>query len=333
MKNKLFLFCLIVSCSSLLRAEESSEQAALLLKKALKPCSVSYKGHLNVTHWTGKTVTSEDARVWYRPPNRYRWEFLKPDGRIDRVLMTDGYVERLEINPQGPCLRGRAPHGQPKQLPPEQEWKLLRANYQFAQTGAEPMAGRVAEIVELVPRSQGKPLQRVWIDRQSGIILAVKRFQPGDPMAVASRFVQFQLNPEDLEKAFSSAQREAVAQGRDPEYLSPEDYQAKVGLPVGVPKSLPLGYELESVDVFQSDNHSVVHYRFTDGLSAISVFQSDRPARFSNPQSHPVEARGRARWQANEAGHILQEQSGPNYWTLISDLSPASMQILMSSLK
>src|SRR5947207_3189771 len=82
--------CLLSSSSW---AADPDSQA--ILKKALNPPTIAYQGVMTVTHWYGDNTRMEEIGVRFLPPDRYRLEILKPDGRIDRIVLSDGETEQI----------------------------------------------------------------------------------------------------------------------------------------------------------------------------------------------------------------------------------------------
>src|SRR5690242_8278925 len=43
----------------------------------------TYKGHITVTQWSENNSRVEEVNIYYTTPNKYRLEFLRPDGKVD----------------------------------------------------------------------------------------------------------------------------------------------------------------------------------------------------------------------------------------------------------
>ncbi len=135
------LFASLIFLASFAGAEQaSSKDSKSLLKKALAPPHVAYQGHLSVTQWNGKTTKAEEIGVRFSPPHFYRWEFLKPDGGLDRVVVSDGEQEQIHLPKQKKILTGSAAKSSAKQISSVQEWDLLLKNYDILLAGAGVVA-------------------------------------------------------------------------------------------------------------------------------------------------------------------------------------------------
>src|SRR5208282_2594268 len=148
-----------------------------LLNKVLEPPHTAYQGHMTVTHWYGKNARSEEVRVYFMPPNRYRWEFLAPDGtNVDRIVKSDGNREEIDDIRRHKRFVGEPVKNYEKLMGDKDEHELLLHNYDLAAATPDSVAGRDCWILEIIPKEEGKHYQRVWIDRQTGVVLQIRRF-------------------------------------------------------------------------------------------------------------------------------------------------------------
>jgi negative regulator of sigma E activity len=252
---------------------------------------------------------------------------LSPDGSVKRIVISDGTNEYTHLIANKKVLKGTAAKSVAKQLASDQEWMLLISNYGMALGEPEPVAGRPSWTIELAPVAPGKSHEKIWIDKQSGIILAIKRYHDHGETAIHSRYVQFKPGGTAPDSFFStemSDESESVDHGYNPAFSSD---------PGRLPRTLPLGFQFESADVFVSDGHRVEHFRFTDGLSQLSVFRADRPARFSNNAREESVSYTPGSIQAQDVGHVLNRKMDAGYFTLIGDVSDEGLARIADVLK
>lgn len=337
--KSLLVLCAIAPSLCLAAPESSDPQATALLKEALSPPSFSYRGRMMVTHWYGPHTKTEDVRVWFKPPNSYRWEFVNPDGHVNRVHVRAGEDEYLRVAGEPTILTGKAVKSSPKQISPDREWELLQKNYDILKVNEEAVAGRQTVIVEVSPRTNEKPKQRFWIDPQTGVILAIKRFREGGRLAVYSRFTDFQQGAEVPDDKFSTRKSSPTvtqAHGYDQEFMSLAEFERESGRKSRLPEVLPLGFEFESVDTFKVDAFNVYHYRYTDGMNIVSIFETSRPSRFpasvaNSPRT--VRKSPGSPFQTTESDFVIERKLGKRYFTLISDVSEEALKTISQSLK
>jgi outer membrane lipoprotein-sorting protein len=276
------------------------------------------------------------VNVWYKPPNSYRWEFLTPDGRVARVHVQNDGVERVQLSKEKILLKGQATKSQPKRISQEKEWNLLKNNYDISKMGKEQVAGRNVVVVELQPKSTGKAKQQFWIDQENGMALAVKRFQEKGTLAVYSRFTQIQPNAVFEDAKFVSPHdpdTRTDEHGYNQSFLSLSEMRGNQGRVDSLPEKLPYDFEFESADSFKSDAYTVRHYRYTDGMCTLSIFETEKPARFSGAPSAGTSKDRMGPFQITDSGHVFHKKWHDRYLTLISDVSESALQTIGQSFK
>jgi outer membrane lipoprotein-sorting protein len=334
---KAFSFAFFISLAPALLHAAADKAAAVdpvrLVNVAFDNPALPYEGRLMVTSWSGKETTAQEVNVFFLPPNRYRFEFLSPDGRVQRVVVTDGHQELIRPVRDGQEAEGIVVRGAPKLLSREEQRRLLFDNYRVSVDGTENVLGRTAYVVQLTPLADGKPNQRLTIDKETGIILEMKK--DGDETsnnASVSRFVRFSPNVAAPESQFVISA--ALQKGDDPAAFTPrmttiKELEQMAGGPLPIPQHLPGGFALESADFFKVRGESVQHWRYSDGLVPLSLFETKMPVRIPK---EGVSAAGAASVAApayvgdSNAGAVRYWQSGPRHYTLIGDVSPDLLQ-------
>ncbi|MCX5796478.1 MAG: hypothetical protein NTY77_13375 [Elusimicrobia bacterium] len=296
-----------------------------LLDAALSAPDRPYHGHLTVTEWSGRQTRAEEVEVYYSPTNRYRWEFLAPDGSASRVAVSDGSNETTLLVRPGKTVPGEAMRSATKLMMPEREKGLLLRNYHLSVTGPDLVAGRKAWVLDLRPMVAGKPHQLLWIDTETQIILSIRRYLPKKQFAAWSRFTHFDLKtplPESL-FALQMDSTTPVTEDMTPDFLSIDELEKATGRETELPDELPGGFAFESADYFDVGKDSVRHLRFTDGLAVLSVFLTDKPVRLpaggSMRLSSQLSPPGSLR--LSSTGKVFAFQRGKQYYTLMSDVS------------
>jgi len=297
----------------------------VLLDAALSAPERSYQGHMMVTEWFGKQSRAEEVEISYSPINRYRWEFLAPDGSVSRIAVSDGSSEQLVLVNQGRTLQGEAVRSATKLMFPEREKELLLKNYRLSVTGPDKVAGRKVWVLNLRPVVPGKPHQQLWFDAQTQIILAIKRYLPKKRFAASSRFTHFDLKSQLPEELFAvkAASPMPVSSDMGPDFLSIDELEKATGRETDLPDELPGGFVFESADFFEVGKDTVRHLRYTDGLAVLSIFLTDRPVRLpaggaaglSSLLSPPGSLR------ISSTGKVFAWQRGRQHYTLMSDVS------------
>jgi outer membrane lipoprotein-sorting protein len=328
---------LLLAAAAAAPAAASAPDPIALLDATLAPPSVPYSGHVTVTQWFGKQTRSEEMRVYVRPPDEVRREFLAPDGRITKVSVSDGDEETVFLARAGKTIRGDAVHSYEKVLPADVERDTLLANYELSASTAEPVAGRSTWKLTMKPRLEGKAWQVLWVDQDTKVVLRSRRFIPKRASASRAQFDGFTPRAPQPDSLFEVAEATAgVIEARSlaPDFLTLEQVNKLTGDDARLPASLPGGFVFESADVLPVQGHKVLHARYTDGLIVLSLFQTDR--RVKIPKGGVISAAGvhlPGPLRASSAGKLIQWGGGRRYYTLMGDVSRELVAEIVGRLK
>src|SRR4029453_13322932 len=144
---------------------------------------------------------------------------------------------------------------------------LLANNYHLVVAGRDAVAGRSAFVVE-AHRASGAVAARLWLDEDSGLALRREVFDSTGAITKASSFVDLTIGHARLAK-------------RLPPQI-PDIWwdRAPVGAFVplstagwATPGGLAPRFQLTDVRRLTTDGDTILHLTYTDGLSAVSVFQ------------------------------------------------------------
>ena len=318
------------------RADETPEPAALL-DAVLAPPAVSYKGHVIVQQWFGKQQLAEEMRVYVEPPDKVRREFLSLDGVAKRVSISDGDAESVHLVRAGKTVRGNAVRSYDKVLPPALERDALLSNYELLSSTGEKVAGRPTWRLTMKPKMDGKSWVTLWIDQDTKVVLRNRRFLPHRRFASVAQFLSFEPRKK-LDPALfvidDSTSGATEARGLSPEFLTLEQLNQATGDHSSLPVRLPGGFVFESADVFPVGKSKVRHARYTDGLTVISVFQTDRPVRLPKGGIIPPgDARLPGALRASRAGKLIEWGGGARHYTLMGDVSKELVADIIKSLR
>ena len=290
-----------------------------LLDSAYAGPAFSYQGRVMLTQWTGKQTTAEEVNVFYSPPGRYRLEFLTPDGKVDRVVLGDGHREQVQLMKDGKVVSSYATEVSARFIDKEEERRLLLANYHVTLVGPENVMGRSTWVVDLTPTMEGKPSQRMWIDRDSKAVLEVKRSLPTG--GASTQFTRFEAKvlPESLFGQDTSIVAEDIGKSVE----SPEEARTLSGKS-GDQASLAGGFSLMGADLFDVKGETVRHLRYTDGLIPVSLFVTRvAVAAPTAPEDASRSVTSPIYFGLSTPVNVSQWKEGKEHYTLIGEVDPA----------
>jgi len=327
---------LAVAAAGNARAAETPAASALL-DAVLAPPTASYSGRVTVTQWFGKQTRAEEMRVMFLPPDNIRREFLSPDGTVTRVSVSDGDVESVRLVRAGKTVVGDAVRSYEKVLSPELERQALMSNYELSSSTGEKIAGRPTWRLTMKPNLDGKPWQTLWLDQDTKIVLRSRRFLPKRPFASKAEFATFEPRVKFDPALFvvdGASTGTIQGPGLAPDFLTLAQLNAETGESANLPEKLPGGFIFESADVFPVGKSKVRHARYTDGLTVVSLFLTDRRVRLpKGGVISPGATNLPGLLHASRAGKLIQWGSGRRHFTLMGDVSRELVADIVKSLR
>lgn len=305
-----------------------------LLQSALSSPSIPYQGKVMVTQWYGKQTRAEEMRVHFAPPDNIRREFLSPDGRVTRVSVSDGDQETVSRG--GKVVVGDAVRSYEKVMTPEREREVLLSNYELLVDTADKVAGRAVWVLTLKPKIEGKAWQSMALDQETKVVLRVKRYLPRRSFASQASFTSFEPKKPQDEALFhlgTTTGAPVSAPSLTPDFMTLEQLSKEMGRPSRLPTTLPNGFVFESADAFKAGKSPVAHARYTDGLTVLSIFETERPVKL--PKSGLIATNNGfpGALSASRAGKVLNLKAGDRHYTLMGDLSRELLADVARALK
>ncbi|MBI5596692.1 MAG: hypothetical protein HY928_11430 [Elusimicrobia bacterium] len=262
------------------------DDAARLLREALDPPAVSYSGTVSVTEARSNVPETRWLNVRYAPPGRSRRETLDRFGTVERLVVSDAETEwvwdrRLKTAWQGGSRASARPFSDP-----EEELALLLDNYEVRRAGEDTVAGRPCRVLEVSPRRGGAPAQTLCVDAEEGVVLRRAVFAPDGSEAFKMSFetIDLSVKPAASDFRFKPPAGTRVLKARPaPDALELEEAAGATGMLPRPPDWVPPGYVFESVSVLPYKGATLLHYRWSDGVDALSMFQSPARTRIRPP--------------------------------------------------
>lgn len=315
-KNILLIVFLAASAGILLQSSFAAGQdiAALFDKMKRARRTVSYRGEVKIERQARGRVMPIRLRVFANPSRRQRYE---------RLIMTSEERERLErlmesarknitSDRQREMMRHWTPDFQRRISLTEQNFAdinirldLLQKNYEISIDSGDSVAGRPTDFIDIAPKYEYRPENRLWIDKETGLILKREIFIPENPDTPVYReeFVTIELlDPDEL-----SDRQDTTSGGRQRDVRSDRqrdsDTEVYTSLAkvsrwhksrIKIPSDLPPGFVLDKILITEERRRQYTYHQvYIDGLIMFSLFQQrgrkppedpQRPEQREHPQ-------------------------------------------------
>lgn len=290
-----------------------AEDALALLEESMDPPAAAYEGRLEAVERRGGKEERRLVAVRYAPPHHYRRETLDRFGLPLLTVVSDGEVEWTYDRAAGTAWRGAPAERERGWADPEEERALLADNYAAALEGTEDVAGRPCRVVAVRPRRGGPPVQRLWRDAERGLVLQRVVYDADGSEASRMRYQTVTYDPPGKPSDFRfrpPAGVRVVKTRPSPDALELDEAAKATALTPRPPAWVPPGYVFESVALLPYRGATILHYRWSDGVDALSLFQAPprvvvKPTAGGSPKPEKVGG-APARLTLNADGRALE---------------------------
>jgi len=249
----------------------------LVRAAAEAPKHVSYVGQLQSTRWGVANAISTIRRVEHKAPDSTRDTYVAPPALYGSYYVTRGTkTSRFDV------ARERVTHTENQaaenQVAFNDNIALLFANYRAITGPDETVASRATVTVSLINRHTGERVMRLWIDKQTRIVLAKESYHSDGSLATRMKFDEIRYTGDIPDSIFETTLPAGFTSVQGRNFAEPStDIGAVVRgagfTPIG-PKFLPEGFSIISADVTQVRGIKSLHLLYSDGLRNLSLFEN-----------------------------------------------------------
>lgn len=320
------------------RKKSALPDAASELAKAASPDVTSYMGELQVQVLAPQPGPARLMAVRFQAPRRYRREVLDVDGNAALLVVSDGETEWIYDKGRGKVWEGEAVDPDARQLGLDDELELIQANYDAVIATGPKVAKRATWVVELRSKADHRLRKRLWLDRKTGLTLQSQDFLPDGTMSSEMAFTKVTFSRRQKEAAFHFKMPKGVAVVKrlQPDYLAVGQAKSASGMDPKLPAWLPSGYVFESLDVLPRGGRKIIHYRFSDGVNVLSLFQCPPRVRLdfgSKPGQSVTLSSGSGTLEWTNEGEVLAWSSGADKFVLIGPVGSSDMKKIADSIR
>ena len=159
----------------------------------------------------------------------------------------------------------------------------VASKYDVSIVRGERLLDRPCTRLEITREADGQLAERLWVDRNSGLLLRRETYQGHDKLLRMVAYLKLDLNPNvrrPATKEVSATRGQRPAQQRKPQAITEVDEAGREALRGDgwhIPESLPGGYVTEGTFAVNAGTSQPVQTVYSDGLYTVSLFE-DRGA-------------------------------------------------------
>ena len=159
----------------------------------------------------------------------------------------------------------------------QKEVELLAQNYTFDSGPADPIAGQETDLVTVSPRFEARPTKRLYLARDTGVILRIEDFDADGNLRFMSVYTQISFEGEAIAQKLVEWHRNEKSppekRRRRSQPITLDEAKTVLGDKLIEPTYLPPGFQLLETRYFKHRSDTV-YLRYTDGMLTFTVFES-----------------------------------------------------------
>ncbi len=250
---------------------------ALLRASIDAPRTVSYVGQFETVRFSSARAAATIVKIEHRAPASTRRWFVAPEALYGDYIVTHGTAtydfdtkrHKLTIS-HNPTIDN--------QISAADSFDRVLTNYRAIPDGAETVADRATVSIVLVNKYTGERALRVWLDRETHLVLKKEEYHASGAVASQSRFEEIRYTDAIPDGIFAVDAPRGYADVAGVDVTMPSSDIERVIREAGFrpyePKSLPQGFAIESGDVTSVNGVRTLHLLYSDGLRSISLFEN-----------------------------------------------------------
>jgi outer membrane lipoprotein-sorting protein len=263
-------------------------EAEELFQKLLQSLqTVDFEGKLTFISRIPEGDPVREAWVIRKAPDKQRIEFTRPP-EVRGIGMVMSGKRRWRTRDERDRGRRPFPPLQPDRMGEFllKDSQLLLRNYDVRVLDGGHVAGRSTYLLEIEPKTTGKPSRKLWMDAEMGVVLKMEHYDSQKRLGQVFAYSEINFKPDIDEAVFRSRD------GMEPERMPPGEpgreelwnynqgkpdldrIRNEVQLDIILPDQVPAGFVLQSINALKFGERKNVYLRYTDGLTILSVFQS-----------------------------------------------------------
>ena len=233
----------------------------------------NFRGEKMIIDFSRMTPQVRKLTVLHQLGGRERREFESPRS----VVIVDGDYFYQYYPDRKLAVRRKLPGDGGFKALRRESLKQTLESYELKNSESEPVAGRRVRLYEFHPRQVGsRPLRKVWVDVETGLVLRMEVYSPDSRLFLLSVYesVDYQLQPDTSITDLKVPDGVKIIEVEERGCLSPQEAERVANLSLGLPRYLPPGFVRKCVRARHTGSYGEIQVLYSDGLSLLSLFTS-----------------------------------------------------------
>jgi negative regulator of sigma E activity len=270
---------------------EPADPTVLLRSSVAAPKTVSYVGQFESVRFASSRASATIVKVEHRAPTLTRRWYVAPEALYGDYVITRG-SSTYQFDTKGSKLTVTRNAALDDPLLSGGNFNRILQNYRAIYDADAIVADRPTASVSLINKYTGERAVRVWIDRQTHLVLKKEEYHANGAVAAQTRFEDLRYTTSIPDDIFSIDAPAGFSRVAGPAAAAPSSDIEKVihdaGFTPYTPKVLPQGFNVVSGDVAMVNGVRTLHLLYSDGLRSISLFENATGAAADFGSLHPT---------------------------------------------
>jgi negative regulator of sigma E activity len=315
----------------------AADPVSLLRSSISAPRLVSYVGQFETVRFALSRASATIVKVEHRAPALTRRWYVAPEALYGDYVITRG-IATYQFDTKDAKLTVTHNPALDDPVVADGNFSRVLQNYRAIYDGDAIVADRPTVSIALINKYTGERAVRVWIDRDTHLVLKKEEYHANGAVAAQTRFEDLRYTSSIPNDIFSIDAPPGFARVVGPDVASPTSDIDKVVREAGFtpykPKDLPQGFELIGGDVTTVNNVRTLHLLYSDGLRSISLFENatGAAADFGTLRPKTISFEGHdAQYVEDGPTTLLTWKEHNIYFALVGDLlNPELVEIAKS---
>ena len=288
-------------------AAAEPDACALVRESMRAPAKISYVGQLETVRFASNRANATIVKIEHLAPSSTRRWFVAPDSLYGDYIITRGPAS-YEFDAKNSQVTVSRNPVFADQVTTDAIFDQVLANYKCVISGYDSVAGHATVSVVLLNKYTGERTLRVWLDRQTHLVLKREEYHANGAVASQMRFEELRYTKKLPAGIFATEAPAGYKQTKGHDYSKPTSDVDKAVREAGfkpfTPKDLPQGFALTSGSSTSVDGVRTLHLIYSDGLRTLSLFENATGAAADFGTLHPRTAH----FEGHEAQYV---EDGP----------------------